>query len=538
MHLSNSWRRGVVGACAAALVLPLALTAGSASAATSSISATVGGPALQAPLPSPVGASIDRIVPGDKPGVLSMFVNSAAMGGKVQVDLLVPPGWRENPGVSYPEMYLLEGLRGPLHSTEWVDVGKANEFFANKNVLVAIPVAAGGTFSQDWNVNDPGILKVNDNLTGPNINWKTFLTQELPAIMGSSRIGGNGSRGVAGLSQGGFSAFNLAATVPGMYKAAGSFSGFPDSQAPGIPQFLQYVLGNIGATNPDDLWGTPDQPRWTQENPAANVGNLKNTSLYMSAGTGLNGPYDAPLGFLGLSSNYVGAVLEVVSNYSSQSFGQKAAVGGVKVTTDLTNPGVHAWPYWQFRLQDAWPQIANSIGATDATCTVKGAIADLVRNTPNQLGACVTNEEPLAGHSGMLVQKFANGHVYFTFASSGVAQSAYFVQGVIDARYQAAGGPSSPTLGLPLSNELPLTARGGGAFSVFQGGKIYWSFPTGPQIVKGAIFTSWGTQGYENGRLGYPTSEEVGVPGGVRQNFQGGYIVYTFVGDRSVITYT
>jgi len=48
--------------------------------------------------------------------------------------------------------------------------------------------------------------------------------------------------------------------------------------------------------------------------------------------------------------------------------------------------------------------------------------------------------------------------------------------------------------------------------------------------VRGAILDYWASQGYENSRFGFPTSEEYQNPrrDGVQQNYQGGVINYIF----------
>lgn len=561
MHLTTSLRKGLVGACAAALALPLAFSAGVASAASSAApAATQAGPA--ATQAAAGGAFIvDNIKPGMVPATVpapgapfpplvavpnerTLTIQSPAMGRTMQVDVLVPPGWQENSGTTYPELYLLDGLRAPATYSDWVEQGKIADFFKDKNVLVVMSVSGGGSFYQDWLNRDQGLLDNNNASTAPKVQWEKFLTQELPGLIESPRIGGNGTKAIGGLSMGGFSAFSFAANHPGMYKAAASYSGFPDSQAPGLPQFLQYVLSDqIHVSSPDNMWGTPDNPLWTRNNPTAQLDALKSQgiSLYMSAGTGLNGKYDAPLGFGGLSAEYIGALLEVVSNYSSQSFNQTAIAKGVDTTnaytTDLTHPGIHSWGYWHDQLIASWPQLATAIraGTTAPTgCAVGGAIAAMVNSTPNKLGACVTGETDVAQNPRIVVQQFANGHVYYNFET----QKAFFVQGAIDARFQALGGPSA--LGFPIGNEIPLP---GGAFSDFQKGHIYYSFADGPRlgakVVKGAIFDAWGGQRFENGRLGYPTGEEAAIPGtsSVRQTFQGGHIDYNFDTLQSTVVY-
>ena len=82
-------------------------------------------------------------------------------------------------------------------------------------------------------------------------------------------------------------------------------------------------------------------------------------------------------------------------------------------------------------------------------------------------------------------------------------------------------------MGYPTSDEN-YNLRDGGVYQTYQGGAIYWSPATGAHISTGGIRTAWGRLGYENGRLGYPTSDEYAISGGVRQTYQGGYIDYSY----------
>lgn len=542
MHVTTSWRKRMVAVCAAALAVPLAFTAGTAGAA----------PAAQTPAATQVTPSTSVTVPahqieGQRWG---MTIHSTAMNRDVPVQFLVPPGYNINGSTQYPEVYLLDGLRAPNDSSDWVNKGGAEQFFADKQVLAILSIGGGGTFFSDWkNPADAGVLALN-GVPGSQLNWETFLTQELPPIVGSA-LHGNGSRAVEGLSMGGYAAFSLIARHKDLYRAAASFSGFPDTQAALLPQFLQYVLSDqIGATNSNDLWGDPNTDLlWPQHNPYVNAQAMAGKSLYMSAGTGGNGPYDTPLGFAGLSSNYVGAILEVVANYSSQSFAQLVpTVPGLNVTEDLNNPGVHDWPYWAPQLVKSWPQMSKAIGGpTGPACSVKGSIATLYysNNTavtpqpaffsaapPTGLGACTANEGP---DSGAIGQTFQNGHIYCTCSDA----NTHAIQGAINGRYQAYGGPNSD-LRFPISNEISLTAGKGARFSSFAFPNarglagIYYTYQYGlPQIVKGAIFDAWGDNGFENGKLGYPVTEERLVNGIIQQDFQGGNI--TFDGQRATV---
>ena len=96
--------------------------------------------------------------------------------------------------------------------------------------------------------------------------------------------------------------------------------------------------------------------------------------------------------------------------------------------------------------------------------------------------------------------------------------------GAIRAAWGALGYENSK-LGYPTSNERCGLA-GSGCYQSFQGGTIHWSPATGAHATWGAIRATWGALGYENSKLGYPTSNErCGLAGrGCYQGFQGGTI--------------
>jgi uncharacterized protein YkwD len=99
------------------------------------------------------------------------------------------------------------------------------------------------------------------------------------------------------------------------------------------------------------------------------------------------------------------------------------------------------------------------------------------------------------------------------------------VKGAILQSYGATGANAGP-LGLPLGREIgPL--RGGGYAQAFAGGSIYWSPATGAQVVRGALRDRWGSMGYENSWLGYPTGNEFAVRDGFAQRFQGGIVYWS-----------
>jgi uncharacterized protein with LGFP repeats len=95
--------------------------------------------------------------------------------------------------------------------------------------------------------------------------------------------------------------------------------------------------------------------------------------------------------------------------------------------------------------------------------------------------------------------------------------------GAIYDHWQAIGGMSS-VLGSPTSPED--SAEGEARFVTFARGAMYWSPETGAQPVTGAIYDAWGSQSYERGPLGLPTSAEIQEPLQITQNFQHGTLNY------------
>ncbi|GAB3713956.1 hypothetical protein GCM10028815_30790 [Mariniluteicoccus flavus] len=80
--------------------------------------------------------------------------------------------------------------------------------------------------------------------------------------------------------------------------------------------------------------------------------------------------------------------------------------------------------------------------------------------------------------------------------------------------------------------------RDGGCFQKFEGGSIYWKASTGAHFIRGRIFAAaWGGQGWENGGLGYPTSDEIcGLrDNGCVQRFEGGLGYWSFATDAHAV---
>lgn len=104
--------------------------------------------------------------------------------------------------------------------------------------------------------------------------------------------------------------------------------------------------------------------------------------------------------------------------------------------------------------------------------------------------------------------------------------SPYKVCGAIREKYDAIGGPTS-FLTWPKSDELGVP-DGVGRRNEFVNGFIYWHPTTGAHPVTTHFSTVWARNGWEAGRLGYPTTDEASTPDGVGRfnRFVGGMLYW------------
>ncbi|MBJ8346247.1 alpha/beta hydrolase-fold protein [Antrihabitans sp. YC2-6] len=492
-----------LGLCAALLVVPLA--AGLTTATASAVPAPHTAPGFHA---APAGgATITRVDWLDDRRV-ALWINSPSMATPVQVQLLLARDWNTRPDAKFPALIMLDGLRAQDGESGWTLDAKAQPFYADKNVNVVLPIGGQSSFYSDWLQPD----------NGKNYKWETFLTQELPPLLeGQWRT--TDVRGVAGLSMGGTSAMFLAARNPGFVKYAASYSGFLTTTSLGMPQAIQYAMNDAGGFNSGAMWGPPTSPQWAAHDPFQLAEKLRGLSIYVSSGSGSTGPYDAPSAVPGISTNFAGMGLEILSRLTSQNFATKLNKLSIPAQINYRPSGTHSWPYWDFEMRQSWPQAATALGTEveKPACGQAGAIGGVV-GANGWIGDCLTGEYSVAGG---IAQDFRFGRVFFSQATG-----PQIVSGRIGGAYQANGGPAGP-LGLPVSAEQG-APDGRGRFQLFQHGSIYWTPQTGAHAIRGAILDEWGKQGFEAGPLGYPVAEEVKTPNkdGIVQGFEIGAMYF------------
>ncbi|MCA0146874.1 L,D-transpeptidase family protein [Blastococcus sp. LR1] len=167
----------------------------------------------------------------------------------------------------------------------------------------------------------------------------------------------------------------------------------------------------------------------------------------------------------------------------------------------------------------------SATGAHQVGGAIRGAWGALGWET-GRLGFPTTSETATPTRPGAY-NHFQGGSIIWSPATG-----AHPVWGDIRNVWAAQGTENGP-LGFPTTGEVR-TPNGQGAYNLFQGGAVYWSPATGAHSILGAIRGRWGSLGYENSALGFPTSSEYVVPGGRAQNFQYGRITWTPAGGAVV----
>lgn len=257
-----------------------------------------------------------------------------------------------------PTFYLLPGIDGGDNldpgasfapgAKSWFGMTDIQGFFGNKNVNVVSPL--GGQFSwwTDW-INDP------------TRQYQTYMTKELPPLI-NAQYRTNGRNAVGGLSSTGGTAIDYAVQAPGVYKAAGSYSGF---LTPSDPQSAQQVSLTIstGGLSADNMWGPAGGTGWVQHDPSRNVARLKGTAVYVAASdTGDVGAVDRlPDNF---GPNISGGFIERIVATSTRAFADAAAAAGVPVTYVVRPDGSHTWGLFESEMQESWnTTIGPALGA-------------------------------------------------------------------------------------------------------------------------------------------------------------------------------
>jgi len=270
---------------------------------------------------------------------LDITIDSPAMKGRTPVRMLLPKDYFNQPGRTWPTLYLLHGCCEPVDYRSWDAFTDVYSFFHDRNVLVVMPSDGMAGFYSDPRGSGP--------------KYETYHITELQQIIERGYRGSN-VRAVAGLSVGGFGAFSYAGRHPGMFKAAASYSGLLDTLYPGGPAAVEYMRATANESFLS-LWGNTitNRSTWQAHNPANLLSGLRGTQLYISCGDGRAADLDQTKDFIWQ---------ETAALLTTQSFVAKARAAGLSPTVRLYGRGTHTWPYWQREFKNSWPMLASALG--------------------------------------------------------------------------------------------------------------------------------------------------------------------------------
>jgi enterochelin esterase-like enzyme len=173
-------------------------------------------------------------------------VRSAALGSRSQdVYVYLPPGYSDNPTRRYPVLYLLHGFPGrPLAFMLTVRMGVVEDELVAKNlaqpVILVMPFGSTGTFTdKEW-----------ANGVGPGEDWATFVARDVVHAIDSRyrTIADRAGRAIAGLSEGGYGALNIAFQHPDEFGVVESWSGY--EQAAKIRSIFGRDTRDLAANSP------------------------------------------------------------------------------------------------------------------------------------------------------------------------------------------------------------------------------------------------------------------------------------------------
>lgn len=359
------------------LVVGTPLAAAPAAAQDASLSSQITGSSIrpaQATVPDeapgvPDGVAITRVddVDGVNGHVKRLHIRSAAMPDgewmwdgdlantqrkEMLVELVLPRDWYEKPDATWPSLWGLNGLYGSEYSSAWLqnNRGDAQSIFGDKNIMLVLPVGGQASFYTDW--------QNEDRLD--NLKWDTFLTEELPGLLARDWRTNN-HRGAMGVSMGATASVLLAERHPDLFQFAGSMSGFLDMSSPGMPAAVDTMMDPY-QRDAVNMWGPYYSSGWRQHDPKLMLGNLRNSTVFVSAGTG--DPYPGE-GYGDAEIDQTNQVVEALSRVSTQTFIAQATGAGVTVRTNLRPRGSHNWMSWQMDMRAAWPVIRDALGVTE-----------------------------------------------------------------------------------------------------------------------------------------------------------------------------
>ena len=174
------------------------------------------------------------------------YLRSPAIGRRAQpVDVYLPPGYATHPNRRYPVIYLLHGVPGrPGAFLQTVRMGIVEDelvaLHRAQPAILVMPFGSTGSFTdKEW-----------ANGAGAGNGWETFVARDLVhAVDARYRTQRTASaRAIAGLSEGGYGAINIALHHPREFRVVESWSGY--ERAADIGAIFHHQRGLLAANTP------------------------------------------------------------------------------------------------------------------------------------------------------------------------------------------------------------------------------------------------------------------------------------------------
>ncbi|WP_254076111.1 MULTISPECIES: alpha/beta hydrolase family protein [unclassified Streptomyces] len=264
----------------------------------------------------------------------SKAVGDAMSDGLVRVRVILPADYDRSAGKRYPVMMHLHGTND---SPTTFPAGEVEQVLGDNDVIFVEPDGGPAGFYADWyGTPVTGRDLFNGPVPFPPPAWETFHIRELlPWLDKTFRT--TGRRAITGTSMGGFGAMAYPARNPGVFAAAGSFSGAVDLDT-------LYPIGPALITLAWDpcIFGdrTLQADNWKAHNPVDLAAELRGVSLFVASGNGLPGRYDDPV------SAIAGAPMEILVRQSAENLVAALDRNQVPVTTWFYGNGAHGTRFY------------------------------------------------------------------------------------------------------------------------------------------------------------------------------------------------
>ena len=345
----------------------------------------------------------------------SPLVDTRSPGGRLadgrtvpKVNVLLPAGYDNHPRRHYPVLWLLHGAGGGTNNWLGPNVPVARDFAGFPGIIVMPDGGVFGMYLDWWNNGHRGEPA-----------WARYhLTVLKKAVEHRYRIRpARRWHAIAGISMGGQGALRYAEMLPGYFGSVAAFSAaVPDMQS--IDARLGVALmgavdGASAGAGYSAMFGPSRGPYAEGNSPAALVGNLAHTRVFLSSGNGINCPQDP----VNLQSIVVDTTVETVVSAQQRSFARSLRAIGAPVTA-VSTCGVHTFGVWDRAIAAArrWGMFARPPRPsahwdyrTIATSGVAWSLAFRFQRPPEQVALFERRGARLSGRGASRVRFTGHG---------------------------------------------------------------------------------------------------------------------------------